>query len=256
VVVTAVLLERRSALQAFRRALPRSTPHLVVARSAAHLETVLRRTAVDAVVISADSARGAVLDMLRRDFAAVPVLLYLPMRSDDAELLRHAHRERVSAIAVEGLDEPMLPRLLRDCSLTARRVTELLPLGPALDLIDSLQQRAWQLIVTDAPAGISTTALARQLGVGRETLSRRFAAGSAPSLKRAIDAVRLIAAAQLLGNAAYRVVDVARLLHFSSASSLQLTARRTFAVAVRAVAALPTEAIVARLRGDTGFRWE
>ncbi len=91
---------------------------------------------------------------------------------------------------------------------------------------------------------------------GRETLSRRFAAGRAPSLKRAIDVVRLIAAAQLLGNPAYHVADVARLLRFSSVSSLQLTARRTLGVAARAVAALPTATLVESLGAESGFRWE
>ena len=243
----AALLERRPAVVALRRALPRGEWPLFIGRSPAHLATLLHRHALEAIIIGPDAARGAVLDALRRDFPGMPLILYLPLRSDDADLLRRAHRERVAAIAVEGLDEPVLPRLLLRHSLTARRRADLLPLAARLDLTDELQRRAWLVIVTRAPGGLDTASLARQLHVRRETLSRAFAAGGAPSLKRAIDAVRLVAAAQLLSNPGYKVADVARLLGFSSVSLLQQTARRTFGVSAREIASLDADRMAERL---------
>ncbi len=255
-VAIAALLERRPTIAALRRALPRADWRLFIARSPAHLATLLHRHRLEAIIIGHDAARGVVLDALRRDYPGMPLILYLTVRSDDAELLRRAHRERVAAIAVEGLDEPVLPRLVKRHSLTARRVADLLPLAERLDLTDELQRRAWSLILTAAPRGLDTASLARQLDVRRETLSRRFGAGAAPSLKRAIDAVRLVVAAQLLGNPGYRVADAARLLGFSSVSLLQQTARRTFGVSARAVATLDNERIAARLLGDRRLkRW-
>jgi AraC-like DNA-binding protein len=232
----AALLERRPAILALRRALPHGDWPLFTARSASHLAALLHRHCFDAIVIGQDAARGPVLDALRRDFPVMPLLLYMPVRSDDADLLCRLHHERVAAIAIEGIDEPLLPRIVGRHGLTARRMADLLPLADRLDLTDDLQRRVWSLIISQAASRLDTTKIARQLGLRRETLSRRFAAGGAPSLKRAIDAVRLVAAAQLLGNPGYVVEDAARLLGFSSVSLLQHTARRTFGVSAREVA--------------------
>ena len=249
----AALLERRAAITALRRALPRGHWSLLVARSPAHLARLLHRHCIDAIILGADAVRGQVLDALRQDFPGMPLVLYVPLRSDDAELLTRAYRGRVAAIAVEGVDEPVLPRTIARHALTARRMADLLPLADSLDLTDELQRRAWSLIIALAPRGITTSTLARQLHVRRETLSRRFSAGVAPSLKHAIDAVRLVAAAQLLGNPGYQVADVAKLLGFSSASLLQATARRTFGVAVRQVATLDGPKMAEILAGRRGW---
>jgi AraC-like DNA-binding protein len=251
----AALLERQPATVALRRALPRTAWPLFTARTPAQLAALLHRHCLDAIILGPAAARGPVLDALRRDFPAIPLIAYLPIRSDDADLLRRLHRERVAALAVEGLDEPILTRILDRHGLTGRRLAELLPLSDDLDLTDSMQRDAWSLIIARAPAGLDTDALARLLGVRRETLSRRFAAGGAPSLKRAIDAVRLVAAGQLLGNPGYRVEDAARLLRFSSVSLLQQTARRTFGVPARGVATLDASRIAERLGSGISSRW-
>jgi AraC-like DNA-binding protein len=62
--------------------------------------------------------------------------------------------------------------------------------------------------------------------VTREHLSRSFASAGAPNLKRVIDLVRLLAAAELSKNPGYDVRDVARVLGFASASHLSSTAQR------------------------------
>jgi AraC-like DNA-binding protein len=251
----AALLERRPAILALRRALPRAEWPLFTARSPSHLARLLQQHCFDAIVIGQDAARGPVLEALRRDFPVIPLLLYMPIRSDDAELLRRMRRERVAAIAIEGMDEPLLPRMLARHGLTARRLAELLPLAERLDLTDELQRTVWALIIANASARLDTKVIARRLKVRRETLSRRFGAGGAPSLKRAIDAVRLVAAAQILGNPGYVVEDAARLLDFSSVSLLQQTARRTFGVSAREVAQLSTEEIAGALMGGRGRTW-
>ena len=250
----AALLERRPAALAARRALAQGGVRLVLVRSPAALATLLHHELLDAVLVGLEAARGPVLDALRRDYPAVPLILCGPVRAEDAALLQRAARSRVAGLVVEGLDEPLLGRLLARQGMTARRRDALLPLAPALGLTDPLQQRAWEVVVSEAPSGLETATLAARLEVARETLSRRFAAGGAPSLKQAIDTVRLVAASQLLGNPAYGVADVAHLLGFSSPSLLHRTARRTLGVPLRDVAHLEGPRLVDRLR-DAPAGW-
>jgi AraC-like DNA-binding protein len=64
------------------------------------------------------------------------------------------------------------------------------------------------------------------LDVTREHLSRSFAADGAPNLKRIIDLVRIIGAAELAKNPGYDLRDVANILSFASSSHLSSTAMR------------------------------
>lgn len=249
--VVAALLERRPALLAVRRALPRTGGiRLVTARSPAHLALLLSRELIDTILLGHDPARGRTLDALRHDYPAVPLVLYAPLRSDDADLLDRVRRERVAAVAVEGMDDPVLARIVVRHGVVTRRLADLLPLAARVELSDPLQRAAWEIVVRDAPGGLDTAGLARRFGLRRETLSRRFSAGGAPSLKRAIDAVRVLAAGQLLGNPGYRVGDVARLLGFSSPSLLHRTSRRIFGLPARRAAALDPGRLAAGLLGS------
>ena len=65
---------------------------------------------------------------------------------------------------------------------------------------------------------VRTAALAREVGVSREHLSRHFSAPGAPNLKRVIDLVRMIGAAELAKNPGLDVRDVAKILGFASSS--------------------------------------
>jgi AraC-like DNA-binding protein len=251
----AALLERRPALLALRRALPRRSLKVLTARTPAHLATLLHRHFVDAVVIGLESTRGPAFDALRNDYPTLPTVVYGPVRSDDAAAVRRMTRRGVAAVLVEGLDEPVMARVLRNHGLTGRREAALLQMAVRLDLVDPLQAAAWRLIVAEAPTGLSTAELARRLGVARETLSRRFGAGRAPSLKAAVDGVRLVAAGQLLGSPSWRVADAARLLGYSSESLLQRTSRRIVGAGARALGSLPPDRILARLAPAGGRRW-
>ncbi len=243
------LLDRRPALLSLRRALPRSRVPVRTARSAAHLAELLHLHPTEAIILGAEAARSPVLDALRADYASLPVILFAPLRSDEAALLLRVARHRVAAVAVEGLDDPVLARVLDRVGFTARRRARLLPLGEAAGLTEVLQRRAWAALVDDAPGGLPAAALARRLRVSRETLVRRFGAGAAPSLKRATDLIRVVAAAQLLGSRAYTVADAARLGGFSSPSLLYRTTRRLFAAPLGAVVGAGDAAVLAALRG-------
>jgi AraC-like DNA-binding protein len=73
---------------------------------------------------------------------------------------------------------------------------------------------------------VRTDALALAVGVTREHLSRAFADDDGPNIKRVIDLVRLLAAAELSKNPGYDVGDVASVLEFASSSHLSTTSQR------------------------------
>ena len=97
---------------------------------------------------------------------------------------------------------------------------------PALGITMPMQHPAWRYVVAHAGRTLRTNALAEAIGVTREHLSRTFASSGAPNLKRVIDLVRLIAAAELAKNPGYDIADVARILGFASSSHLSSTAQR------------------------------
>lgn len=252
--VVAVLLERRPALLALRRALPARSQRLLSVRTPAQLESALRRQCIDAVILGLESVRHGSHAALRAEFPTVPLMLFAPVRPDDAPLVRQVE-QRGTRVLIEGLDEPVLSTALEHHGVLGRRLAALLPIGDRLDLVAPLQRRAWGAIIRTAPEGLGTAELARRLAVSREGLSRAFGVGRAPTLKTAIDGVRLVAAGQLLGSPGYRVADAARLLGFSSASLLQRTSRRIAGSGARALGTLPPERILARLLRPAVSRW-
>lgn len=93
-------------------------------------------------------------------------------------------------------------------------------------MTDPLQRATWDLVIDQVEHPARTSSLARELDLSREHLSRQFGAGGAPNLKRVIDLVRVVTAAQLLANPGITILDVVRVLHFASLSHLGRTAKR------------------------------
>ena len=88
------------------------------------------------------------------------------------------------------------------------------------------------------------------MGITREHLSRSFSAGGAPSLKRAMDFVRLLAAGELAKNPGYDLAAVARLTGFGSAARLSVTVKRLVRAPASALTALRSTDLLERfLRG-------
>ena len=93
-----------------------------------------------------------------------------------------------------------------------------------------------------------TDAVAVALGVTREHLSRSFSAEGAPNLKRVIDLVRLVAAAELAKNPGYDLADVANVLEFASPSHLASTSQRVAGIRAASLTRLRTQDLLARFR--------
>jgi AraC-like DNA-binding protein len=115
-----------------------------------------------------------------------------------------------------------------------------------------VQQRAWHAVVSHGGRLLRTEAIALELHVTREHLSRSFSAAGKPNLKRIIDLVRLIPAAELAKNPGYDVADIAEVLEFASPSHLTSTSQRILGAGSASLARLRTADLIERFREGRG----
>lgn len=251
----AALLDNRAALLALRRSLPKAGPGVTRCRNPAAVARVLENRLVDAVVLHPQAVHHAELAELRRRVPGIPLIVYGPFRADDGDLLLAWHRAGVAGVAVEGVDDAVVGEIVARASATAVRRRALAEAPRVLRLTEQLQRDAWEVLLAEVERPLLTSELARRLQVSREHLSRQFAAGGAPNLKRVIDLTRIACAAQLLQNPAYSAASVVRLLSFASAAHLNGTARRIAGVTSRGLGALgPRGVLAAFVRGKTRSR--
>ena len=251
----AALLVSRAALVALRRTMPAGGPSVVSCRTLAGLHRLLHTRLVDAVVLAPQQGLLTDLSDLRSHLPAVPIVAYAPFRPDDGELLLACRRHAVAAVAVEGVDDPIVGDLVLRSSISAERRRALIDGPRVLRLTETIQQAAWNVLIGEVERPIRTSTLASRLQISREHLSRQFGAGGAPNLKRVIDLTRIACAAQLLGNPGYAVQTVVRVLHFTSSNHLARTARRIANVPTSGLGALgPRGVLAAFARGNTRSR--
>jgi len=218
--------ERARAL--IRAAFPRRRARLLLARSADELESFFRTALVDAAIVdltaaSEDTWRAASLAL---EFPSVPFFGLCALRASEAPALAQCASLDFADVVVESVDDAVCRDIVLRHAFSNRFALALHAPPPLLELDTPLQQGAWRCIVAWSGRPVRTQLLANALGVTREHLSRTFAAAGAPNLKRVIDLVRLIAAAELAKNPGYDVRDVAAVLDFASSSHLSSTAQR------------------------------
>jgi AraC-like DNA-binding protein len=221
------LCKRDRARQLVRSAFPRRRAHVVQAKSAAEVEAHLVKELVDAVIIDAGAGDDAQRLITRADeFQSVPFVLITTLLPADAPLVARAAEAGVCDVLIEGVDDAAARELVSRRAFSARFERALIAPPPALHLETPLQLAVWQSVVKRAGRPVRTDQLAKELSVSREHLSRSFAVGQAPTLKKVIDLVRVLAAAELSKNAGYDVRDVAEVLGFASSSHLSSTTQR------------------------------
>lgn len=211
-----------------RAAFPRRRARLLLARTPAELESSFRAELVDAVIVDLASANDDTWRAagLAREFPSVPFFGLLALRAVEAPTVAQCITLDFADVIVEAVDDAICRDLVLRSGFSARFAAALHDPPSALALDTELQRSAWRGIVAWAGRPVRTQLLAAALGVTREHLSRTFAADGSPNLKRVIDLVRLIAAAELAKNPGYDVRDVATVLDFASSSHLSSTAQR------------------------------
>jgi AraC-like DNA-binding protein len=215
---------------------------VVGCRGPEQLARIFQAELVDAVVVGAEPGRLEATVSLASRFPRVPVFLAGPFRPDDAPLLLAYWRGGVRSILVDGVDDHAAAELVSAQGASRLRRRALRDAPRLLRLTEPLQLRAWEEVLRRVGTPTTTAQVAKALRVTREHLSREFAAGGAPNIKRVIDLARILCAADLLANPGYSVATVARVLRFSSPSHLAGCAKRI-------VGASPTELPRLGLRG-------
>lgn len=236
-----------SVREAVRRGVRNRKLHMVSCRSLDRIERLLHERLIDAIVVS---LRDVPLDgvlRLRTDFPNIPLFAFTAHRPDDGRVVLACDDAGVHVL-VAGVDEPIVGEYVGAQSAAAIRRAELSEAPDLLRLADPLQRRAWEEILARVDTAVRTSAVAEALGVSREHLSREFAAGDAPNLKRVIDLARLACAAQMLSNPGYSVGQVAGILSYSSASHLAGSSARIAGVRPSALAGLGPRGVLHRFR--------
>lgn len=235
-----------------RGALGRRHWRLTTTRRSERFAAVIRAELVDVALVDLGAPAAHEVAVLARDLPMIPFVGYAPFGVGDAATIAHAAELGFADVLAEGIDEMALAPIVTELAFSVQFANALRDPPTALGLGGDLQIAAWKAIVDCAGRSVSTQELAERCGVSREHLSRTFAAHDAPTLKEAIDLVRLLAAAQLAKCPAYDLSDVARLLGFASASQLTRMARRVLGRGASSLARLRGEDLVLLWARSTG----
>jgi AraC-like DNA-binding protein len=237
-----------------RQRLPRRRMRLAFARGVEEMSSYFRRGVVDAAIVDI-GAGGIECERaigLAREFPTAGFLGLASYRAADGVLIARCAAVDFADVLAEGVDDGLLPSAIVAHGYSSRfaRSHQDPPVELAMD--GPLRAAAWRRIVAQAGRAVRTTDLAAALGMSREHLSRSFARGGAPNLKRVVDLIRLLSAAELAKNPGYDVSDVARVLGFASSSHLSATAQRLLGVQASSLASLRAVDLVGRFARGRG----
>ena len=222
-----------------RSALARAHRRGVLARTHRDFSGAFRTHFVDTALVEiAADGDGHESAELARDYPSVPFLALTPFRPVDAPAIARCAELDLADVLADGTDDGTLGHALLAHGFTTRFAAALHAPPAPLSLGSALQMAAWREIVAHGGRPVGTAQVARALRVTREHLSRTFSAGGAPTLKRTIDFVRLLAAGELAKNPGYDLTEVARLVGFGSAARLSASVQRLVRARASALSAL------------------
>jgi len=234
--------------------LPRRYGRMVLTRTPAEFEQALKSSLVDAALvdIGSGSEDAWTVANLSREFPSLPFFAITPLRGHDGDVLGRLAALEFTDFIFEGMDDVVVRDLIEPRSFSSRFAEALAEPPSALRLKTELQRSTWKHVVAHAGRSVRTDVLARAVNVSREHLSRRFVAEGAPNLKRVIDLVRLIAAAELAKNPGYDIQDLARVLDFASSSHLASTTQRVLGTRPGSLATLRPMDLIERFTKGRG----
>jgi AraC-like DNA-binding protein len=253
-VTVVVLAHRERARTVARQAFPRRRTHLVLVRNVRDFAAVFHAQLVDAALVDLGAPNDETPEAiaLAREFPSTPFVGLTPLRATDASVVARCAASEFADLAVESVDDAVLRSLVLPLSFTWRFARALREPPPQLHIDTPLRLQAWRALVGHGGRPVLTDVLAASLRMTREHLSRAFGAAEAPNIKRVIDLVRLLAAAELAKNPGYDIGDVARVLGFASSSHLSTTSQRIIGTRPTSLARLRAVDLVERFGQGRG----
>jgi AraC-like DNA-binding protein len=230
-----------------RAALVRVHRRGVLVRSERDFANAFRAHFVDTALVEVtaddDGHRSA---ELAREYPSVPFIALTPFRPVDAPAIARCAELDFADVLADGTDDGVLGHAMLAHGFSTRFAAAFHTPPEPLALISPLQLAAWRAIVAHAGRPVGSLQIATTLGITREHLSRSFSIGAAPTLKRAMDFVRLLAAGELAKNPGYDLPAVARLTGFASAAKLSATVNRLVRARASALTALRSSDLLER----------
>ena len=241
-------VHRERAKSLVKAAFPRRKARVLAARSFEDFDSAFRSNLVDAALVDLGAAQDETwrVAALAREYPSIPFFGLVALRTADGPALAQCAACEFTDVLVDTVDDGVARELVHRLSFSTRFAASLHDPPPVLMLDAPLQQSAWRFIVSHAGRPVRTSTLASFLNVTREHLSRSFAADNAPNLKRILDLVRIVAAAELAKNPGYDLRDVANILEFASPSHLSSTALRVIGTKPASLTRLRTVDLVER----------
>jgi len=252
--VVPVFSPRAEPRRAVKRGYPGDAGTVRLCRTLGAVERLLYQRLVDAVVLDVKTAPTAALALPAR-FPRIPMFVLSALRADDGPLLAACDAAGFAGLLVEGVDNAVAGEWIAARTAQVARREALADAPKLLRLTDRLQLAAWEEVLRRVDFPTQTGHVAAALRVTREHLSREFAAGGAPNLKRVIDLARTACAADLLGNPGYTVRAVVHILGYASPSHLAGAARRVAGTTPQELRAVGARGVLQRfIRGRTRSR--
>jgi AraC-like DNA-binding protein len=243
-----VYAQRERARTLVKNAFPRRRARVILTKSRDDFELAFKQNLVDAALVDLGGAHEETwrVASLARDFPSAPFFGLAALRAAEGPALAQCATYEFADVLIDAVDDAAARDIVGRVSFSARfaRALDVPPRNLALET--PLQLEAWRFIISHAGRPVRTSTLAQVLRVTREHLSRSFAAGGSPNLKRIIDLVRIIASAELAKNPGYDLRDVANILDFASSSHLSSTAMRVVGSKPASLARLRTVDLIER----------
>ena len=230
-----------------RRAFPRGRAQIHLVRDADEIDLALRTMLVDAIIVDLLPGTAATVGWRAVEhatrYAPIPAVGLVAPRALDPALLARLHSAGVSTILVDGVDDAMLRVLLQPVLLTTRFTVRADVLLTSHD-VGPLAEAVWRTGVSHVGRLTSVAAVAKQLGLSREHLSRTLRATGSPGPKQLLELVRLLMVQTQLAAGVPVAIAAAR-LGYSSVSHLARAARAATGVTPKGWGDLSAEALIA-----------
>jgi AraC-like DNA-binding protein len=226
----------------------------VLARTPDDFDAAFKTNLVDAAIVDVSAAQEDTWRVAARarEYPSAPFFGLAALRAADGPAVAQCASFEFADVLIDAVDDGVARDLVTRASFSTRFARALDNPPATLGLMHPIQVAAWRFIVSHAGRPVRTSTLAQVLRVTREHLSRSFSAGNAPNLKRIIDLVRIVAAAELAKNPGYDLRDVATILDFASSSHLSSTAMRVVGTKPASLARLRTVDLIDRFTKGHG----